>query len=285
MKRATGLLLAVAVIGMSSGCSIIDRLFLLNTDGPYGHHARGGGGGALSAGRRGGGGHDGRGDASPGAGRREGRGDGWTQRRADRLPGSGGRGGQHTSVEFGGALGGGHAGFAGKGDRAGRDVQGGGRGKNNHEHREHERHQHREHERHQHRHHHHHHRHYHHDYPWGQYFHDDIWIQAPVFGPPYWLAPYETHLYPKESPSANQLHCIAQTCIQNFAETSDSVPECICQGIRSRCADFPSSYLCTDAIRTLPAESTRCLVDAPGATWNDSLWQRAARNLDAEACG
>jgi hypothetical protein len=47
MKRATGLLLAVAVIGMSSGCSIIDRLFLLNTDGPYGHHSRGGGGGAC----------------------------------------------------------------------------------------------------------------------------------------------------------------------------------------------------------------------------------------------
>ncbi len=47
MKRATGLLLAVAVIGMSSGCSIIDRLFLLNTDGPYGHHAQGGGGGAC----------------------------------------------------------------------------------------------------------------------------------------------------------------------------------------------------------------------------------------------
>ncbi len=43
MKRATGLLLAVAVIGMSSGCSIIDRLFLLNTDGPHGHHARHGG--------------------------------------------------------------------------------------------------------------------------------------------------------------------------------------------------------------------------------------------------
>jgi hypothetical protein len=43
MKRATGLLLAVAVIGMTSGCSIIDRLFLLNTDGPHGHHARQGG--------------------------------------------------------------------------------------------------------------------------------------------------------------------------------------------------------------------------------------------------
>jgi hypothetical protein len=43
MKRASGLLLAVAVIGMSSGCSIIDRLFLLNTDGPHGHHARHGG--------------------------------------------------------------------------------------------------------------------------------------------------------------------------------------------------------------------------------------------------
>ena len=44
MKRASGLLLAVAVIGMSSGCSIIDRLFLLNTDGPHGHHAHHGGG-------------------------------------------------------------------------------------------------------------------------------------------------------------------------------------------------------------------------------------------------
>ena len=43
MKRACGLLLAVSVIGMSSGCSIIDRLFLLNTDGPHGYHARHGG--------------------------------------------------------------------------------------------------------------------------------------------------------------------------------------------------------------------------------------------------
>jgi hypothetical protein len=36
----TLVLAAVAVVAVgSSGCSIIDRLFLLNTDGPYGHHA------------------------------------------------------------------------------------------------------------------------------------------------------------------------------------------------------------------------------------------------------
>lgn len=41
MKPGYGLLLAMSVISMASGCSIIDRLFLLNTDGPYNH--RGGG--------------------------------------------------------------------------------------------------------------------------------------------------------------------------------------------------------------------------------------------------
>jgi hypothetical protein len=36
----TLILAAVAAVAVgSSGCSIIDRLFLLNTDGPYGHHA------------------------------------------------------------------------------------------------------------------------------------------------------------------------------------------------------------------------------------------------------
>ena len=44
MKRACGLLILVAVTGMSSGCSIIDRLFLANFDGPYHHQARHGGG-------------------------------------------------------------------------------------------------------------------------------------------------------------------------------------------------------------------------------------------------
>ncbi len=39
MKQTSGLLLVVAVIGMSSGCSIIDRLFLANFDGPYAHQA------------------------------------------------------------------------------------------------------------------------------------------------------------------------------------------------------------------------------------------------------
>jgi len=43
MKRAYGLLLAVAVTGISSGCSLVDRLFLLNTDGPYDQQARHGG--------------------------------------------------------------------------------------------------------------------------------------------------------------------------------------------------------------------------------------------------
>ena len=40
MKRTCGLLLLIAAAGMSSGCSIIDRLFLANFDGPYAHQAR-----------------------------------------------------------------------------------------------------------------------------------------------------------------------------------------------------------------------------------------------------
>lgn len=44
LQRTFGLAIAVAAIGTSSGCSIIDRLFLLNADGPYAHHARHGGG-------------------------------------------------------------------------------------------------------------------------------------------------------------------------------------------------------------------------------------------------
>jgi len=43
MKRTCGLLLVVSVISLSSGCSIIDRLFLLNTDGPHAHQHRHGG--------------------------------------------------------------------------------------------------------------------------------------------------------------------------------------------------------------------------------------------------
>ena len=43
LHRSFGLALVAAVIGTSSGCSIIDRLFLLNTDGPYAHQARAGG--------------------------------------------------------------------------------------------------------------------------------------------------------------------------------------------------------------------------------------------------
>jgi hypothetical protein len=40
MKRTCGLLLVVSVISLASGCSIIDRLFLLNADGPYAHQGR-----------------------------------------------------------------------------------------------------------------------------------------------------------------------------------------------------------------------------------------------------
>jgi hypothetical protein len=43
-KHALGLVIVTAVIGSASGCSLIDRLFLLNTDGPHGHHASAGGG-------------------------------------------------------------------------------------------------------------------------------------------------------------------------------------------------------------------------------------------------
>jgi hypothetical protein len=39
LPHALGLVVVAAVITTSSGCSIIDRLFLLNTDGPHGHHA------------------------------------------------------------------------------------------------------------------------------------------------------------------------------------------------------------------------------------------------------
>ena len=44
MKRACGLLILVAVVGMTSGCSIVDRLFLLKTDGPYANQGMHGGG-------------------------------------------------------------------------------------------------------------------------------------------------------------------------------------------------------------------------------------------------
>lgn len=37
MKHLYACLIAVAVLGTASGCSIIDRLFLLNADGPYSH--------------------------------------------------------------------------------------------------------------------------------------------------------------------------------------------------------------------------------------------------------
>ena len=49
MKRSAGFALLIAVFGMSSGCSIIDRLFLANFDGPYAHQARNHGGGAGGA--------------------------------------------------------------------------------------------------------------------------------------------------------------------------------------------------------------------------------------------
>jgi len=39
MKRSLCLGLVAVMVAASSGCSIIDRLFLLNVDGPYGHHA------------------------------------------------------------------------------------------------------------------------------------------------------------------------------------------------------------------------------------------------------
>ena len=39
MKHAFGLALLVALLGTTSGCSIVDRLFLANFDGPYVHKA------------------------------------------------------------------------------------------------------------------------------------------------------------------------------------------------------------------------------------------------------
>lgn len=41
MKHVLSFLALAAVVSLSSGCSIVDRLFLLNTDGPYGHHVGG----------------------------------------------------------------------------------------------------------------------------------------------------------------------------------------------------------------------------------------------------
>ena len=40
IQRTFGLAIVAAALGSASGCSIIDRLFLLNADGPYSHHAR-----------------------------------------------------------------------------------------------------------------------------------------------------------------------------------------------------------------------------------------------------
>jgi hypothetical protein len=42
--RILGLVVAAAITATSTGCSIIDRLFLLNADGPYAHGGHGGGG-------------------------------------------------------------------------------------------------------------------------------------------------------------------------------------------------------------------------------------------------
>ena len=47
MTRGFALALAALVIGHASGCSLIDRLFLLNTDGPHAHHARHAAGGYV----------------------------------------------------------------------------------------------------------------------------------------------------------------------------------------------------------------------------------------------
>jgi hypothetical protein len=44
MNRSLALGIVAFVLAGSTGCSIIDRLFLLNADGPYGHHAHGHGG-------------------------------------------------------------------------------------------------------------------------------------------------------------------------------------------------------------------------------------------------
>jgi hypothetical protein len=45
--RILGLVVAAAVTATSTGCSLIDRLFLLNADGPYAHGRHGGGGGGC----------------------------------------------------------------------------------------------------------------------------------------------------------------------------------------------------------------------------------------------
>jgi hypothetical protein len=39
-RRDFGLVITALVVAGSSGCSIVDRMFLLNADGPYAHHAR-----------------------------------------------------------------------------------------------------------------------------------------------------------------------------------------------------------------------------------------------------
>jgi len=39
-RRGFGLAVMALVAAGSTGCSIMDRLFLLNTDGPYAHHGR-----------------------------------------------------------------------------------------------------------------------------------------------------------------------------------------------------------------------------------------------------
>ena len=41
MRHLSACLLVVAVLGMTSGCSLIDRLFLINADGPYSNHYAG----------------------------------------------------------------------------------------------------------------------------------------------------------------------------------------------------------------------------------------------------
>ena len=38
MRHLSACLLVVVVLGASSGCSLIDRLFLINADGPYSNH-------------------------------------------------------------------------------------------------------------------------------------------------------------------------------------------------------------------------------------------------------
>ncbi len=38
MRHLSACLLVVAVLGSASGCSLIDRLFLINADGPYSNH-------------------------------------------------------------------------------------------------------------------------------------------------------------------------------------------------------------------------------------------------------